>query len=493
MKIFYLKNRLKRSPSLTGLPAGKAGFTLIELLVVVAIIGLLAGVAVVAVHGALIKGRDTRRIMNVKAMSTALELYYSDQNSYPVVTDTNGISSSQGICLEQSTQFATAMSSYMQIIPSDPSYVNTTYPEYCYWYRTAASGSQYKISSRMETYNYTPASQDGGSETNSYEVYGGNNANQMARGYILVSKNSNNAYYFDRAGSILNGKTAFYVMQYEAKYDTDGNGLGDDAGTGVPPTGCRVSASYDTWDWANASSPCPSWLAANVVSSPEGSPIAGITHTQAISACPTGYHLITNDEWMAIARDAEQVASNWANNQIGSTVASGGGLKRGNVGITDSASYNGNDPEKGSGRNAKAMLTLSNGSTIWDISGNVYEHVSFTPSGVDATHQELDQPDDDDVSGWNYYEFTALNNNGATTFTTGYADGKAVFRPSDDNWNSNYGVGKVYTNSNSAAVSARVLLRGGHWGYGASAGVFSLLLYWTAGSSTDGVGLRCAR
>ncbi|MDD5121738.1 MAG: type II secretion system protein, partial [Patescibacteria group bacterium] len=473
----------------------RRSFTLVELLIVVAIIGLLTTIAIFAVTPALAKARDAKRAQALKSLSTALELYLADSGSYPNgAIGPSSSDSSYGFCLEQSTQFATLMNSYMAQIPSDPLFQDITYPAHCYWYRTANSGSQYHISTYVESNAYAPATNDGGQETTSYEVYGGNNANQLTRGDILVSKNNNNAYYFDRAGSVLNGKTGFYVFQYEAKYDTGADGKGDDAGTDIPPTGCRVSASYDTWDWANTSSPCPSsWLANNVVSSPEGSPIAGITHTQALTACPTGYHLITNDEWMAIARDAEQVSSNWANSQIGSTVASGGGLKRGNVGISDSASYNGADPEKGLGRNSKAMLTLSNGSTIWDISGNVWEHVSFTPSGADATHQELDQPDDDDVSGWNYYEFTALNNNGANTFTTGYTDGKAVFRPSDDTWSSANGVGKIYDNSNSAATTAHVFIRGGSWSNTSNAGVFDLDLTWSASNSGGSVGFRCAR
>ncbi|MDD2646875.1 MAG: type II secretion system protein [Patescibacteria group bacterium] len=473
----------------------RRALTLVELMVVIGIIGILSAIAVASFNSARVKARDAVRAQNLKALSMALELYYANNNSYPSGDiGPSDSDSNYGFCLEQSTNFATLMSSYMTQIPKDPLFQDTAYPDHCYWYRTAGNGSQYHISVYVESSNYDPAQQDGGQETTSYEVYGGNNAQQLARGDVLVTKTGNNSYYFDRTGSVLNGKTGFYVMQYEAKYDTDADGKGNDAGTDVPPTGCRVSASYDTWDWANTSSPCPSsWNASQVVSSPEGSPIAGITHTQAISACPTGYHLITNDEWMAIARDAEQVQANWANNQIGSTVASGGGLKRGNVGITDSASYNGADPEKGLGRNSKAMLTLSNGSTIWDISGNVYEHVSFTPSGADATHQELDQPDDDDVSGWNYYEFTALNNNGANTFTTGYTDGKAVFRPSDDTWNSNYGVGKIYANSNSAAVTARVFVRGGNWHNTSRAGVFGLDLHWTASGSSYDVGFRCAR
>ncbi|MDD5222287.1 MAG: hypothetical protein PHV78_04120, partial [Patescibacteria group bacterium] len=104
-----------------------------------------------------------------------------------------------------------------------------------------------------------------------------------------------------------------------------------------------------------------------------------------------------------------------------------------------------------------------------------------------------DQPDDDDVSGWNYYEFTALNNNGANTFTTGYTDGKAVFRPSDDTWSSANGVGKIYDNSNSAATTAHVFIRGGSWSNTSNAGVFDLDLTWSASNSGGSVGFRCAR
>jgi hypothetical protein len=44
-------------------------------------------------------------------------------------------------------------------------------------------------------------------------------------------------------------------------------------------------------------------------------PIADITQPQAISACNSiwaSVHLITNDEWMTIARNIEQQATNWS-------------------------------------------------------------------------------------------------------------------------------------------------------------------------------------
>ena len=59
------------------------GFTLIELMVVVAIIGLLSSVVLASLNTARSKGNDAARMQNVKALGTAMELYYSDNNSYP--------------------------------------------------------------------------------------------------------------------------------------------------------------------------------------------------------------------------------------------------------------------------------------------------------------------------------------------------------------------------------------------------------------------------
>lgn len=60
-----------------------AGFTLIELLVVISIIGLLASVALVSLNSARAKARDARRIADKKQMITALNLYYSANNTWP--------------------------------------------------------------------------------------------------------------------------------------------------------------------------------------------------------------------------------------------------------------------------------------------------------------------------------------------------------------------------------------------------------------------------
>lgn len=60
------------------------GFTLIELLVVIAIIGILSSVVLASLNGARKKGRDARRISDVKQIQLALEMYYdSNSSEYP--------------------------------------------------------------------------------------------------------------------------------------------------------------------------------------------------------------------------------------------------------------------------------------------------------------------------------------------------------------------------------------------------------------------------
>lgn len=60
----------------------KYGFTLIELLIVVAIIGILAAIAVPNFLNAQMRAKVARTESDMKAVSTALEMYYLDHNSY---------------------------------------------------------------------------------------------------------------------------------------------------------------------------------------------------------------------------------------------------------------------------------------------------------------------------------------------------------------------------------------------------------------------------
>jgi type II secretion system protein G len=59
------------------------GFTLIELLVVIAVIGILASIIMVSVSGARAKGRDSRRVADIKTIQLALANYYNDNGMFP--------------------------------------------------------------------------------------------------------------------------------------------------------------------------------------------------------------------------------------------------------------------------------------------------------------------------------------------------------------------------------------------------------------------------
>lgn len=65
----------------------RQGFTLIEILVVVAIIALLASMVIIGLRGAQARGRDARRISDLKQVQTGLELYYSSNGKYPDTLD----------------------------------------------------------------------------------------------------------------------------------------------------------------------------------------------------------------------------------------------------------------------------------------------------------------------------------------------------------------------------------------------------------------------
>jgi prepilin-type N-terminal cleavage/methylation domain-containing protein len=72
------------------------GFTLVELLVVVAIIGLLASIIIVSLNSARTRAKDARRLSDIRAIISALELYYHDNEQYPGPTSSYG--ESEGTC-----------------------------------------------------------------------------------------------------------------------------------------------------------------------------------------------------------------------------------------------------------------------------------------------------------------------------------------------------------------------------------------------------------
>lgn len=115
----------------------KRGFTLIELLVVIAIIGILASIVLASLDSARKKGRDARRLADIKQIQLALELYYDANGSYPVAI----------------TGTTLTGPGYISNLPVDPS--NLANYRYTPW---AASGtpsvcSSYHIGADLEASN----------------------------------------------------------------------------------------------------------------------------------------------------------------------------------------------------------------------------------------------------------------------------------------------------------------------------------------------------
>lgn len=99
------------------------GFTLIELLVVIAIIGLLSTLAVVALNNARQKSRDAKRVSDVKQTSTALELYFADNNQYPTAATEITLGDATHKCFDEDgfvTTCDVGGTTYMGVVPSAP-------------------------------------------------------------------------------------------------------------------------------------------------------------------------------------------------------------------------------------------------------------------------------------------------------------------------------------------------------------------------------------
>lgn len=116
----------------------KKGFTLIEMIVVILLLAVLSTLVTFAYLSSLKRGRDSKRKSDIKNISTALELYSSDMNHYPIVS---GFGLGDVLCNEENgcTQF------YMKQVPKDP------LSKKPYYYETDENGTYYVLYSGLET------------------------------------------------------------------------------------------------------------------------------------------------------------------------------------------------------------------------------------------------------------------------------------------------------------------------------------------------------
>ncbi|MEN9327752.1 MAG: hypothetical protein RI947_560 [Candidatus Parcubacteria bacterium] len=122
-------------------PFKKDAFTLVEILVVATIIGLLASVGLFSYTQFSKQSRDAKRKSDLEVVRSALELYRSSNNTYPLSVTWGGDICDPGGCID---------GTYLKNIPNDPkASQNITY------YYTS-DGIDYTLGASME-----------GSDTNS--------------------------------------------------------------------------------------------------------------------------------------------------------------------------------------------------------------------------------------------------------------------------------------------------------------------------------------
>jgi hypothetical protein len=271
-------------------------------------------------------------------------------------------------------------------------------------------------------------------------------------GYVAVEGNAlYNTDYTDGG---------FCVMKYEAKLLS---------GTGHANT--SPTCSTGTEDYTAVTT--------EVTSISAGTPLVSINMCAAKQACVnSGGHLITNDEWMTIARNIEQVPENWSGGSVGS-----GYLPRGNS--DGSAALDGTDPLTGVN---KRTLILTNGEIIWDLAGNVLQ---WTDNVIDYSAPPRYLDNGTPTTGVRWYDYSP---NGGTGY---YIDPnnlgsfpleKKNLYLLDESYNANNGVGRIYLLDSS---TNRGFLRGGAWVNGANAGVLALHLINVPSSRSIYIGFRC--
>lgn len=117
------------------------GFTLIELLVAIAIIGILAGslFAVLNPISQFQKANDSKRKSDLKQIQNALELYYQDNNAYPLSEVSNSVNQIKGF------PWGSPWPPYIGTLPKDPSS-----PSKNYAYSVSSDGQTYYLYASLD-------------------------------------------------------------------------------------------------------------------------------------------------------------------------------------------------------------------------------------------------------------------------------------------------------------------------------------------------------
>lgn len=131
------------------------GFTLIELLVVIAIIGILSSVVLASLSTAKNRANDAKRMTDLHAIQTALEMYAVDNNAYPVANPWSSKCPAWGGDQGAGNVIPGLVPKYLPKMPNDPA-MDTAANTCCYLYYS--NGKEYKLlDHNCPTINYQSA------------------------------------------------------------------------------------------------------------------------------------------------------------------------------------------------------------------------------------------------------------------------------------------------------------------------------------------------
>ena len=241
-----------------------------------------------------------------------------------------------------------------------------------------------------------------------------------------------------------------------------------------------------------------------IVSTAGGSPVTfipgddGSSQSAKAYCLAAGWHLITNSEWMTIARQVETIPDNWCNKN-----GTGCGNAPGTPGKILANGHNDLIPGKaipagaddqpcygttsdgsnicGGKSSQKRTLTLANGEIIWDLAGNVWQWVGANIARKDEPHTFTFARG---LGGslWLWSEYSAVP----------FSD---TYSPLTKGINSLTGSGRIfhYNLTGDTDTTLYGFIRGGNWRHGNDSGAFSLHMQPVPGKTNiDDIGFRCA-